>query len=170
MKGRKPTATRQRILKGNPGKRPLNLEEPHPPPVDEAFGTVPPELVPFPFAAEEWTCLVPMLRRCRQITQADRSPMVAACLEWGIYKTAMDHVQANGMVIKTKTGFHRPSPYLAIARTALANCVRLWVELGLTPASRTRVRTEASGPGPDGDAFSEFDIAPPTVTPARKIN
>ena len=99
-----------------------------------------------------------MLRRCRQVTEADRAALIACCLEWAHYEKAI----ANRLpeVVAARSGYLMPNPWIAIANKALAALVKLWVELGLTPSSRSRVSTD--GPGPGGDAFSEFD-EPPTV-------
>jgi P27 family predicted phage terminase small subunit len=140
----------------------LNDREPQPPPLDDSFDEVPLELKGFPAAIATWKRLAPMLRRCRQITQADRDALVALCLEWWRYLDAMKRIRKQGLVVKTKkSGYPMPNPYLPIATKALANCARLWPELGLTPSGRSRVKVaDGSGPGPDGDAFSEFDVAP----------
>jgi P27 family predicted phage terminase small subunit len=165
MRGRKPLPTSVRELTGNAGKRPINDREPAPPaPTPSTFDTAPPELtqpnakgeISFPHGAAEWTRLAPMLRVARQITDADRSALLALCIEWDRYLTATAHVSQIGLVVKTKTGYLMTNPYLSIATRALAGCSRLWVELGLTPSSRSRVTT-ADGPGPGGDSFSEFD-------------
>jgi P27 family predicted phage terminase small subunit len=160
MRGRKPKPTARKRLDGNPGKRPLNDAEPTPPTPDETFDAPPIELDDFPGAAAEWTRLAPMLRTARQVTAADRSAMIALCMEWDRYLVAMAHVKKAGMVVKAPGGYPMTNPYLAIATRALGNCSRLWPELGLTPSSRSRLHVD--GPGPDGDAFSEFD-QPPTA-------
>jgi P27 family predicted phage terminase small subunit len=157
MRGTKPKSTAQKRLEGNPGKRALNEREPQPPGLDASFDAPPPELEGRPVALTEWARLVPMLRRCRQITEADRSALIAVCLEWARYLDATSKVTA--MVITTQTGYPMPNPYLSIATKALTGCTRLWAELGLTPSSRSRVVVD--GPGPAGDAFSEFDAPPP---------
>jgi P27 family predicted phage terminase small subunit len=159
MRGRKPKPTAQRELEGNPGHRPLNGDEPLPPPPDDAFDAPPLELDGNALAADEWRRLAPMLRTARQITIADRSALVALCLEWARYITATKKTQELGLVVKAPSGYPMTNPYLSIATKALAGCNRLWPELGLTPSSRSRVKTE--GPGPGGDAFSEFDVPLP---------
>jgi P27 family predicted phage terminase small subunit len=159
MRGRKPKPTQQKILEGNPGKRALNRQEPDPPPLDAAAFDVPPtELSGAPVACAEWVRLAPMLRRCRQITDADRSALIALCLEWARYLEATRQVALLGLVVKAPSGYPMTNPYLPIATKALAGCNKLWPELGLTPSSRSRVTT--TGPGPGGDAFSEFDAPP----------
>lgn len=168
MRGRKPKPTAQRVLEGNPGKRPINEQEPAPPPLHAgplATGDseTPEELAEQPLAIQEWQRLAPMLRACRQITEADRAALIALCLEWGRYLEAHRKVRALGLVVKAPSGYPMTNPYLTIATKALANCNRLWPELGLTPSSRSRVKTQSP---PGGDEFSEFDDAPPRRKPA----
>jgi len=159
MRGRKPTPTVTRLLRGNPGRRPVNDREPDLP----AFGSdprwaSPTELEDNPRALLEWSRLAPMLQRCRQITEADRAALLALCLEWARYLDASSKVRTLGLVVKTPSGYPIPNPYLPIATRALAACNKLWPELGLTPSSRSRVTV--AGPGPDTDPFAEFDEAP----------
>lgn len=160
MKGRKPTPTVRRLLEGNPGKRRINRNEPQPAaPEADAFDHPPCELDGHAVAIAEWTRLAPILRRARQITDADRSSLIAACLEWDRYLAALAKVQTLGLVVNAPSGYPMTNPYLSIATRALAGCNRLWPELGLTPSSRSRLSTTTAAPG--GDAFSEFDDVPP---------
>ena len=77
-RGRKPKPTMRRQLEGNPGKRPLNLDEPQPPTSAAATYDVPPPMLEGdPEASAEWSRLAPMLRSCRQVTDADRSALAA---------------------------------------------------------------------------------------------
>jgi|SRR5580765_5417451 len=151
--GTKPRPTAAKLLDGNPGHRPINVDEPRPPDVDEANDEPPPELDGLAVASAYWRDLAPRLRRCRQITEVDRAALLALCIEWDRYHEA--RAKAYPRVVKAPSGYAMPNPWLAIQTKALASCLKLWPELGLTPSSRTRVT--ASGPGPDGDAFSEFD-------------
>lgn len=153
MRGRKPQPTAARELAGNPGRRPLNDNEPAPPAVDDTFDEPPTELADSPVASAEWRRLAPMLRRCRQVTEADRAALIALCIEWDRYLEAKK--AAYPRVVRAPSGYAMPNPWLAIQHKALAACCKLWPELGLTPSSRSRVT--ADGPGPGGDAFSEFD-------------
>jgi P27 family predicted phage terminase small subunit len=167
MRGPKPKPTARRRLDGNPGKRRLNDHEPEPPPLEAATleaapasedEPTPPELADQAMAQAEWRRVVPMLRRCRQITEADRSALIALCLEWARYLEAMGEVRKLGMVVKAPSGYPITNPFLSIALKALGGCAKLWPELGLTPSSRSRIAI--NGPGPGGDAFSEFDRPP----------
>jgi P27 family predicted phage terminase small subunit len=168
MRGRKPKPTAQRLLDGNPGKRPLNESEPQPTTTAAAFDAVPEELADNARAAAEWTRLAPMLHKCRQVTDADRGTLIALCLEWARYIDATKKVATLGLVVKAPSGYPMTNPYLSIATRALAGCNKLWPELGLTPSSRSRV--SADGPGPTGDAFSEFDTPPVLAVKAAPVH
>lgn len=132
----------------------MNTDEPAPPVL--AVNEPPPaELLDNPAAAKEWERLVPMLRRARQVTEADRAALIAVCVEWARYLDAQRKIRTLGLVVKAPSGYPMVNPYLSISSRALTTCTRLWAELGLTPSSRSRVKMD--GPGPEGDAFSEFD-------------
>src|SRR5262245_19110187 len=119
------------------GHRPHNARDPKPPALE--WATVPDLLATDPIAAGEWTRLAPLLRKARQITEADRSALVAVCREWSCYLRESDLAHTEGHVITTKTGALKTNPRLAIARGALARCVKLWAELGCSPSTRPRV-------------------------------
>lgn len=163
MRGRKPQSTAHRLLSGNPGKRPVNTAEPQPPAASVAFDEPPPDLKDLPTAAAYWRELAPMLRRCRQVTAADRGPLLALCIEWDAYLEARE--KAYPRIVKSPSGYAMPNPWLSVRNRALAACTKLWAELGLTPSSRSRVTTD--GPGPGGDAFSEFDDDPEIPLPVN---
>jgi P27 family predicted phage terminase small subunit len=153
MRGRKPTPTALRIVRGNPGKRPLPRDEAQLPPAVEA--PPPRELAGDAGALAEWLRLEPMLRTSRVLTDGDRAALVAACQQWSRYLTASAEVQTGGLLVKPtpRSKARIPNPYLPIANKALTLCVRLWAELGLTPSSRTRV---AGGVG-DPRSAAELD-------------
>jgi P27 family predicted phage terminase small subunit len=138
MRGRRPIPTALKLIRGNPGKRPLPKGEPQLPLAAE--GPPPAELAGNVVALAEWARLEPMLRRTRVLTEGDRNALTAACREWSKYLAASAKVDAAGLVVKVGKSDHpMPNPYLPIANRALALCLQLWSELGLTPASRARV-------------------------------
>jgi P27 family predicted phage terminase small subunit len=161
MRGRKPIPSERRKLEGyasHSHKR--NDREPEPP-LEVVTELPPSELEGHTIAQAEWMRVVPMLRKCRQVTDADRTALIALCLEWQRYLDATAEVKKRGMVVKAPSGYPITNPFMSIASRALAACSKLWPELGLTPSSRSRVVTQ--GPGPGGDAFSEFDSPPADV-------
>jgi len=158
MRGRKPKPTQQKRLEGNPGRRALNDREPELPPAGPDFDAVPAELAADAVAAEEWARSIPMLRERKVITSGDRGALVALCLQWSIYCEATDKRRALGMIVKAPSGYPIVNPYIGVANRALASLTKLWAELGLTPSSRSRVKTIET-PG-EGDPFAEFDHEP----------
>jgi hypothetical protein len=83
MRGRKPTPTDLKVLRGNPGHRPLNPDEPALPPVNaDTFDSPPIELAGDAAASGEWSRLAPMLRTARQVTEAERGSLIALCQQW----------------------------------------------------------------------------------------
>jgi len=167
VRGTKPKSTRTKRLEGNPGKRKLNDREPELPGLGDAFDRPPRELAGDRLACAEWRALVPLLRKARQVTSADRQSLIALCQQWSRYLKAERELRRRGrnrgLVIKTPNGYPVLSPWLAVTNKALAHCAKLWAELGLTPSSRSRVYAEVP---PGGDDFSEFDDAPAPASSA----
>ena len=134
--GRRPQPTALKILRGNPGKRRLSPEtEPTPAPLDETWSAPPPELAGDRRARGEWRRLVPMLRDCGLVSQAERGALIALCQQWSTYLEARAGLRKDGLT----TSKGRPSPMLDIADAALSQCHKLWHELGLTPSGRAKV-------------------------------
>lgn len=134
-RGAKPDPTALRILRGNPGRRPLPEGEPTPanaslePPdwLDEA-------------AKIEWRRLAPMLSTNGVLTDMDVDALCAYCETWVRWKTATAKIREFGMVIKSPNGMPMPSPYVAIANKAMATMRALLTEFGMTPSARSRVQ------------------------------
>lgn len=157
MRGRKPHSTRRKKLTGNPGHRKVNKTEPQPPTAAD-FEGVPAELVGQDLAAAEWRRLAPMLTKIRQVTDADRSVLIALCIEWGRYVAAVQQTTKLGLVVKSPSGYPMTNPYISIATKALVGCAKLWPELGLTPSSRSRVsRDDDPHAPPADDPMAEFN-------------
>ena len=153
MRGRKPKPTQQKILEGNPGGRKLNEHEPEMPAASEL---PPQELAEDVVALAEWSRLIPLLKAARTITQGDRGLLISLCQQWSRYQDSNSKVKIVGMVVRSPSGYAMPNPYIAIANKALGNCIKLWVELGLTPSARSRVQT-TPGAAFAEDPFREFD-------------
>lgn len=160
-RGQKPKPDAVKRLEGNPGKRPFNQDAPDlPPPTDD---TTPIELQDDAVAIAEWTRLFSMLKIAGALTEGDRGTLIAVCQQWSRYLDANKRIAAAGMVVRAPSGYPMPNPYIAISNKALGNCLKLWVELGLTPSARTRVSVTPEGaPGRFADPFSEFDQPAPT--------
>jgi P27 family predicted phage terminase small subunit len=148
MRGRKPTPTALRLLRGNPRKRPINAAEPKPSPLPA--GLAAPTWLD-PDAAAEWNRVAPMLGRLGVLTETDADALAAYCEAFTTWKQATQRLRQFGMVVKrTKAGLELPviSPYVKIAHHAMAQMRAFLVEFGMTPSSRARIHTAAPAETP----------------------
>jgi P27 family predicted phage terminase small subunit len=136
MRGRKPVPTRLKLMAGNPGKRPINRNEPQP---AAAFPTCPPELSPV--ARAEWERLAPELGELGLITNLDRAALAAYCGAYALWAEAMVAIQKYGTMVKAPSGYPMQSPYIGLANRQAELMIRLSAEFGFTPASRSRIST-----------------------------
>ena len=137
--GRRKVPTALKLLRGNPGKRRLEPElEPTPAPADPSFDIPPAELAGDTRARREWRRVAPVLRSCGLVTSAERSALIALCMEWSNYLEARATLRKDGAVT-VRDGVARVSPHVDVADRALGHCQRLWGELGLTPSGRAKV-------------------------------
>ena len=156
MRGRRPKPTRMKVLTGNPGKRPLNVNEPSP---QAAVPECPAELGPV--AHREWDRLVGELAVLKLLTNLDRAALGAYCGAYALWAEAMEAIQKFGTMVKSPSGYPIQSPYVAIANRQAEIMMRIASEFGFTPASRSRISTPSKAeptlfdalenPGPRGD-------------------
>ena len=109
-RGPKPTPAALNALRGNPGHRPDNPEEPKP--------SLPTSLTAPGWLKAEgraiWEELTPELLRLGLLTQIDVSVLAAACRWWAIYRRA-DRALNAGLIVETKANGKQPRPEFAIA-------------------------------------------------------
>jgi P27 family predicted phage terminase small subunit len=155
MRGRKPNPTALKVLRGNPGRRPLNRNEPAP---ARAVDLAPPAELTGP-AADEWRRIAPKLQRLGLLTEIDDRALAAYCLTWARYLEAETEIREHGMVLKGRKGAPFLSPYVGIAARTMQQLKQWLTEFGMTPSSRTRVKTDP-GEKP-ADKFARFDHGEP---------
>ena len=136
MRGRRPKPTRVKVLTGNPGKRPLNLNEPRPAPV---IPDCPVELGPA--GRVEWDRLCDQLGALKLLTSLDRAALAAYCGAYALWAEATEAIQKYGAMVKSPTGYPIQSPYVSIANRQAEIMMRIASEFGFTPASRSRIAT-----------------------------
>jgi P27 family predicted phage terminase small subunit len=147
MRGRRPKPTRLKVLTGNPGRRPLNANEPKPEP---AVPECPVELGPV--ARREWDRMAGELAPLRILTNLDRAALAAYCGAYGMWAEATEAIQKFGTMVKAPSGFPVQSPYVSIANRQAEIMMRIASEFGFTPASRSRIST------PPPDERTLFDV------------
>ena len=147
--GRKPKPTYIKLMRGNPGRRPINRREPIPrghsrvprPPKSVADNLV---------AKKEWHRIGKELVRLNLLTKMDVVALEQYCCWYASWRHAYAMCQAEGAVIETKNGNLVQNPYLAIMRRCSEMLYRYMIEFGMTPSSRTRIEVETL-PDPDSD-------------------
>ena len=132
-----------KVLRGNPGKRPM---KPEPQPEIAPDVPEPPAFITG-YAADEWWKTAPELHRLGLLTSIDVPAFAAYCHAFGQWRMAAEslaRMQANdpimnGMIIKTKYGDAAMNPLVSIARKHAGDVIRFASEFGLTPVARTRL-------------------------------
>ena len=104
--------------------------------------TCPPHLNPA--AAAEWRRIAKALQRAGVLTIFDRAALAAYCQAWGRWVEAEERLRETPPLVKTPS---RLRPAVArgstIANKQLELMGRYMVELGLTPAARSRVMADS---------------------------
>jgi P27 family predicted phage terminase small subunit len=142
VRGRPPKPTLIKQAQGNPGKRPLNMREPQP--EGELYG------------APKWLSETQREGWAFAITNAppgllkelDRSVLAIWVVAEDLHREAAEKIALYGMLTKSpNAGLPLQSPYLAILNKQAQIMLKAGAELGFSPASRTRVQVERTGPG-----------------------
>ena len=139
MANPRPTPTRIKKLKGNPGKRPLPKKEPKPD-SPTRLPNAPGHLSKVGKA--EWRRMGKQLFTLGLLSNIDLSAFGAYCQQYATWVEASEQVQKHGMLIKAQSGFPMQSPYFSIQAKAQAEMRKWLVEFGMTPSSRSRVEVD----------------------------
>jgi P27 family predicted phage terminase small subunit len=155
MPGRRPMPVALKLLRGNPGKRPIRggFEPPQPP--------APPEPPAFltGFAKSEWRRIAPGLFLFRLLAEPDVMVLAAYCEAYKRWRTAVEALDRvaqldptmDGLLVRGSEGQARPNPLVRLASEAAADMLRFASEFGFSPAARSRI---AAGPAPSSGKFT----------------
>jgi P27 family predicted phage terminase small subunit len=136
MPGPPPTPLPLRLLRGNPGKRPLRAE---PQPTLSERVPEPPDFLSG-YAADEWRRMAPELHRLGPLTVLDTAALAAYCMAYQHWRVAGE------MLCDSAEGDQHQRPLLRIAANAARDMVKFASEFGMTPAARSRVAAVSGGP------------------------
>lgn len=153
MRGRKPHPTDVKLLRNNPGRRPLNLNEPKHTTIDPAV----PEELTSEVARTEWTRVVETLGQ-GHVTTVDRATLMGYCQKYGQWLALEAEAAKHPFIIKSPSGYPIPNPALGMANVAFKLVLKAAAELGITPSSRTRIVVAPlkPGEGPAADEFTQY--------------
>ena len=133
-RGRKPKPTALKVLEGNPGKRPLNKNEPKP---EKKSPKCPSWLEPE--AKKEWRRMSKILEELGILTEIDASAFSGYCQAYARWKEAEEFLTKHGTIFKTPSGYIQQVPQVSIAQTYLKIMKDFCSEFGLTPSARSRI-------------------------------
>jgi P27 family predicted phage terminase small subunit len=134
QRGRIPTPTAIKLLEGNPGKRPINENEPKP---EKRAPNCPTWLEPE--AKKEWRRMTKTLEAIGILTQVDATAFAGYCQAYARWREAEEFLSKHGTIFKTPSGYIQQVPQVSIAQTYLKIMKDFCSEFGLTPAARSRI-------------------------------
>lgn len=152
MRGRKPVPTRLKVIRGNPGKRALNINEPVP------AG----ELADAPGWLSEsqkagWTYAIENAPH-GLLKRLDRSVLTAWVVAEDLHRRASEQVDKFGILTKAPhTGIPIQSPYLPVVNKQAAIMMKAAEQLGFTPVSRSRIQLMGAAAGNVDDEWDRID-------------
>lgn len=150
MRGRKPVPSYLKLLRGNPGKRPLNENEPVP------AG----DLSDAPDWMTEsqktgWNYAIDNAPR-GLLKKLDRSVLAAWVVAEDLHRRASEQIEKFGILTKApNTGLPIQSPYLPVVNKQAQIMLKAAEQLGFTPASRTRIQVEEPDTGSEYNPWAE---------------
>ena len=150
-KGRKKTPTELKLIQGNPGKRPINENEPKPG-RSEYDAPVFLEVE----AKEIWDEEAPRLIEIGILTEADRSMFGAYCQKRADWLYYTRKAKGSSEIVKSPSGYPMQNPYISLANKAFEQMIKVAVEFGITPSSRSKVLVDDTGRRKPGKADAYF--------------
>ena len=137
LPGVKPIPTNLKLLEGDKHKDRINENEPKP-------GK--PSLESPEWLTEEaklvWNKYALVLKNLGTLKQGDEMAFAALCQELGRYIELQRIITKKGYTTSNIRNGDKSIPEMAMARECLKNTKSLFVEFGLTPSSRTRIKVD----------------------------
>lgn len=163
----KPTAIK--LLQGNPGKRPINTEEPKP----QEGEPEKPKGMPHA-ASREWDFIVPQLRLLGVLTIIDGKALMQYCDAYAHVEMARKEIKKHGLLIEeaiiSGEGFfvgtkYKANPAVNIYATFSKIMNSYLQQFGLTPASRSKLKIEKPKPADEMENFMRGNAPEAAATP-----
>lgn len=165
-RGPRPQPTGLRLLRGNPGKRPLNSREPTPEPGAPACPS---------WISEEakrvWRRTVKQLDAMGVITKVDRDALTSYCVTFARWREMEEFIKESGVMyaLRDEKGAVRcmqQYPQVSIARQLLLLVRAYQQEFGMTPSSRSGIVSNAPRIEDDEEEFFGPQPVPAPPRPA----
>lgn len=123
------------IIRGNPGKRPLNKREPQ----GAEWRSRPPAYLDAD-AKKCWRIQTAKLLRMRVLTDADAIAMENLCTSYSRMVRAQRELAFTGKLLyPTKSGYIQKSPLLEVIKSEMQMVNKILLEFGMTASARSRI-------------------------------
>lgn len=138
---RPPKPTQLKLLQGNPGKRPINWDEPKP---EGELPLDPPDYMT-DGAKALWVAALTSAPK-GLLTSLDASELERWAVNFDLFRQATKKIQEEGATFVDENGVERISPWVRIQKSASAEMASAGGQLGFSPSARTRVHVKADKP------------------------
>lgn len=150
LRGRKPKTIADKIVEGNPGKRPLTTMVPAP---RQGEMICPRSVMNNARALAYWNMYLSNAAP-GHLAPIDAPLIARMCLCWAMADQAYEDMEKTGMLVKApNTGLPIQSPYMAIVNRQTEIGRKLAAELCLPPAQRNRLGVHDA---PEDDPTNHF--------------
>ncbi len=147
--GNRPKPTELKLIQGNPGKRPLNEDEPKPP---RGIPEMPVWLKDHPIAVFEWERESKILDDMGIMTLAESGDLAKRCYLASEIQLISKQIKKKGRIVKTVLGI-KSNPLVVQLKNYMTEYRQLGSLLGLDPSSRSRIKVSKK---PEKSAFEKF--------------
>lgn len=138
MPGRKPKPTYLKLMDGNPGKRPLNMNEPSP---AIELPEAPADLDDLALA--EWEQLAPELVKVGCLSAIDARQLALYCdIRSRLVKAKQALKDEYVLAGAGENGGLYQNPLLAVVNKCTEQMMKIAAEFGMTPSSRTKIKVD----------------------------
>lgn len=144
MTGPAPKPTELKKLQGNPGKRPINDDEPQP---ERVAPAMPADLMEK--AAQFWEAYAPKLEKMGLLTELDGMTFTMMTIHYHVAWQAAQVIEREGLDSLDENGAQRKHPLLQVLRDNSSMMLRYAKEFGMTPSARSRIAIGSPDEGMD---------------------
>lgn len=157
-RGRKPTPTKLKKIKGTLRKDRVLNDEFNPRTIQELPAA--PDWLP-DLAREEWERITKELAAVDMLSGLDLSVLAIYCNEYAVYISMEMEMRRNSRVMvyrddDGKVKHIQPVGHQVIANRAMQKMLKIATEFGFTPSSRTRIGTESTRGKEESDPFARI--------------
>jgi len=151
-RGTKPTPTKLRILRGNPTGKPLPKNEPQP-----STNVPPPPSFLSNIGKREYRRVAKILAPLGVITELDATALAAYSDAFSTWAESVEQIKNNGYMAVGRNGNLYQNPYVGMKNQAMEKMMKIAVEFGMTPSSRTRITgTKQPDSSKKGNAYEQW--------------